>query len=60
MSEERMVILTAAEVCKLLKITRSTLTQMINNGLVTFYTPGGHVRISLENLNTYLERTRKG
>jgi len=55
---ERLILLTAKEAARYLRVSLSTLHRMERNGWITsFRTPGGHRRYTLQMLNACLARS---
>ncbi|MSP11675.1 MAG: helix-turn-helix domain-containing protein [Chloroflexi bacterium] len=57
----KMTLLTAQEAAAYLRISMFTLNRIqVQGSIQPFRTPGGHRRYSIEMLNDYLEKTRRG
>ncbi len=60
MAETRMILLTAKEAAKYLRVSLFTLSKIESEGgIVPYRTPGGHRRYSLRMLNRYLQNSRR-
>ena len=60
MAGKRVVLMTAREAAKYLRVSQFTLDKIERaGGLVPYRTPGGHRRYSVGRLNKYLNNSRR-